>query len=215
MKVDLKTVAYNYLKMAIINGDLPENSPIRETEISKSLEMSRSPIREAIRALEIEGVVVSYPSRGAYVASLNPKDVHEICELRSLFEIWALERAYQHFTFQELSEFEEKFTSAYFKFDWEAYHKTDQEFHRMIISKANCARLAGFYDTLNLQCERLRRYCIMSPKRMQESYEEHLILLQSIRTSNLPLAKEQLKSHLTGVAEAIVKTCITLQSNGL
>ena len=70
--MDRKNQAYEYVKNTILNGDLPQGAPVKELELAATLNMSRTPIREALRQLEAEGVVVSYPSRGTFVTTITP-----------------------------------------------------------------------------------------------------------------------------------------------
>ena len=102
--VDKKTEAYNYIKEEILSNRLQPDEPILELAISEKLKMSRTPIREAMRELESEGLIVSYPSRGSFVTALSPYDVEEIGELRILLEGWALERSINRITEEELDE---------------------------------------------------------------------------------------------------------------
>lgn len=212
MKVDRKTAAYTYLKDAILSGHFPEGAPIREMEIAETLQMSRAPIREAIRLLEREGVLVSYPSRGAFVASLTPHDVEEICELRILHEVYALEKSFDSFTVNELDYYKKAFIESYKQKDWETYHRVDQNFHGLILNKCGSSRLLGFIGTLNIQIERLRRYMAQNPRRMQESCEEHLRIIEYIRSHELQLAKQEMEKHLRGVMISSVETHSKIQT---
>ena len=74
--------AYEYIKKEIVTGKLKGGTPILELELSESLKMSRTPIREALKELEAEGAVVSYASRGTFVTELTPYDVEDIFNLR-------------------------------------------------------------------------------------------------------------------------------------
>ena len=100
--MDKKSQAYEYLKHAIIVDEIPPGSPLVELELSESLQMSRTPIREAMRQLETEGLVTTYPARGSFVTVLTPDDVQEIYELRLALELWALERSIARITDEEL-----------------------------------------------------------------------------------------------------------------
>lgn len=113
--------------------------------------MSRSPVREALRDLESEGVVVSYPGRGTFVATITPYDVEEIYELRAMFEEYALRKAFNRITKEELDQAEANFTAPNEPFDWEQCHKADRSFHQLYIDKCGSRRLIQFLRTLNFQ----------------------------------------------------------------
>lgn len=212
MKADLRTIACNYLRTGILNGDFPNGAPIREMEIAETLQMSRAPIREAIRLLESEGVLVSYPSRGAFVASLTLRDVQEICQLRILLELYALDVAFDSYSAEEFEEFRLAFQQSYVNHDWETYHLTDRQFHDLLVGKCGLSRLTAFLDTLNFQIERLRRFMEQSPQRMAESYEAHLRIIEYICKKERQMAKLELERHLRAVIIASAEAYKEFQS---
>ena len=119
-----KDEAYEYLKNAIISNELGPGTPIRESEISENLKISRTPIRAALRDLEADGLVISYPFRGTFVADISPYDVQEIFDLRVLMETWAMKRSIKRITEKELDEAERAFREA--NGDWEKLYRADR-----------------------------------------------------------------------------------------
>lgn len=206
--MDRKNEAYLYIKNAIINNDFPQGSPLREVDISSTLKMSRSPVREALRDLESEGVVISYPARGTFVATITPYDVEEIYELRAMFEIWALQKAFFRITEEELTRIEKQFIATSEPFDWEAYHQADRDFHQLYIDKCGSRRLALFVSTLNTQVERIRRYSDKNTGRsIKARLAEHLHIIECIRRRDLDASIEALRLHLKNVSDAAIETC--------
>ena len=201
-----KNQAYEYLINAIIENELPPGTLIREMELSEKLNMSRSPIREALRQLETEGVVISYPSRGTIVTPITVSDVEEIYELRSMFELWALEQGFHRFTYDELEALLNDFTDAYQNRDWKALHKTDLQFHQSIINKSGSKRLCNFVNTLNVQIERIRRYGAKDVSRMDISFAEHTEVIRAIQSNDLEASKKTLKKHLRSVSNSAIET---------
>ncbi len=200
-----KEEAYNYLKEAIITNQLRPGEPISELSLSGQLNMRRSPIREALRMLEQEGLVVNYPVRGSFVAAMTPYDVEDVFQLRIMLELWALERSMTRFTPEDMDELERMFQDSEEEGSWEKRHEADRRFHAMIVEKAGSPRLLHFVKMLNLQSERIRRISAKNSMRMKRSYEEHMEILQHIRNQNLEAAKETLKKHLQAVANAAVE----------
>lgn len=200
-----KNQAYEYLKNAIIKNELPPGTPLREMDISEQLHMSRSPIREALRELEAEGVVISYPARGTIVTPVTPSDVEEIYELRSLLEVWALEQGFHRFTEDDLDLIEQGFTKAYQSGDWQALHEADIYFHQTIINKSGSKRVIGFLNTLNIQIERVRRYSAQTATRMDISLQEHIHIINMIRSKDLPKTRTALRNHLRSVANSAIE----------
>ena len=98
----LKNVAYEYLLNAIMSYELKPGQVIVEQEVSDQLGISRTPIREAFKQLESEGLVHHFPSRGTFVTNLTVQDVEEIFQLREMFELTALKSAIHRITEEEL-----------------------------------------------------------------------------------------------------------------
>ncbi|MDR2745134.1 MAG: GntR family transcriptional regulator [Desulfovibrio sp.] len=204
--------AYEYLKNAIISSTILPGSPIREMELAEQLQMSRTPIREAMRALEAEGILINYPAQGTFVMSLTSSDVEEIYELRSLFELWALERSLPRITDEEVASLEKSFTSSFYTFDWEACHNADRLLHALIVERSGSRRLSNFVNTLNTQTERIRRFSAKSPTRLQVSYREHMEILTLIRKRDIKSCADSLKKHLRSVANSAIEAFILLNT---
>lgn len=202
-----KNQAYFYLKNQILNDEIPQGSPLREMEIAAALNMSRTPVREALRELEAEGVIISYPSRGTFVTTITPYDVEEIGELRILSEVWALEKGFSRISVDEIDAMINAFKAASDPFDWQKYHEVDRAFHQMIIDKSGSKRLAGFVETLNTQIERIRRYGAKDTSRANFTLTEHLVILNCMREKDLPGARRALKNHLQSVSSSAIEWC--------
>lgn len=200
-----KEQAYEYIKNEIISGRFYPGCPVRENELSDTLKMSRSPIREALRELESEGVLVSYPSRGTFVSSLTPYDVEEIYELRSLLELWALEKGFLRITDEELNHAEELFVISNKELNWDGIHLADEFLHGLIIEKSGSKRLFLFMNNLNIQIERIRRASSKDIKRQDMSLREHMAIINNIRSRDLEASKEALKKHLWSVAQSAIE----------
>jgi len=204
--MDRKSIAYDYLKQKIVDNEFLPGSPIRESDVAGTLNMSRAPVREALRELEMEGVVVSYPSRGSFVSAITPYDVEEIYELRMLLEVWALEKGFSRITTEDLDRFEMDFNAPNEPFNWEFYHDTDRAFHQMIIDKSGSRRVAMFMTMLNAQVERVRRFSARDSGRgSQERTAEHLHIIECIRSGDLEVSKEALCFHLRNVANSAIE----------
>ena len=98
----LRDVVFNTLREAILRGDLEPGERLMEIALANRLGVSRTPIREAIRKLELEGLVVMIPRRGAQVASITKKDLQDVLEVRSSLEVLATELACERITPEQL-----------------------------------------------------------------------------------------------------------------
>ena len=200
--MDKKSQAYEYLKHAIIVDEIPPGSPLVELELSESLQMSRTPIREAMRQLETEGLVTTYPARGSFVTVLTPDNVQEIYELRLALELWALERSIARITDEELDALQAAFEEGYRTGAWETLHNADQGLHDLITEKAWSRRLLMLLSLLNTQAERIRYQSARSLGRDDLSYREHLHIIQCIRERDLEKSRAALRTHLRSVANS-------------
>ncbi|WP_312832999.1 GntR family transcriptional regulator [Sedimentibacter saalensis] len=200
-----KNLAYDYLKNMILSNKLAPNAPIREMDIANELKISRTPLREAMRELEAEGLIVSYPSQGSYVSKITPYDIEEIYELRVLLELHSLENSISRFTDDELNYLSKAFDQTYDDIDWIEYHKADRMLHQLIIEKAGNKRLVGFMNNLNAQIERVRRMSSSDIKRRESSYREHKEIINLIRNKDLQKCKVSLGNHLRSVANSSIE----------
>src|SRR5207247_6190152 len=121
------------LRAAILDGRLPIGLPLRERQIAHDLDLSRAPVREALRALEKEGLVTTVPHRGTYVATYTDRDVEEIYSLRPNLESLAFARAVSRVTATELRSLDamiSRMDSLATGTNFQELIRTDLAFHR-------------------------------------------------------------------------------------
>lgn len=196
--------AYEYIKEEIISNRLAQGTPLLEIGISEKLGISRAPVREAIRQLERDGLIVSYPGRGSFVTTITPYDVEEIYDLRVLSEVWALEHSLNRISTEEMAHFEDRFLAASQSENWELTHKVDRDFHSLLISRAGNKRLMQFMNVLYLQVEWTRRMSTREKSRRNSSLEEHLAIIQAMRARDMESSKEMLIRHLRSVEKSTI-----------
>ena len=206
-----KEEAYEYIKNEILTNRLRPGMAIREMDISEALKISRTPIREALRDLEADGLVTSYASRGVFVKPFTPYDVEEISDLRILIEVWSLERGFNRITDQELDQLQADFETAWAAKDWDLNHKADRLLHRTIVEKSGSSRIVQFMNTLNTQIERVRLVSTQHYGRSEMSYREHLNIIQCIRSRDLEKSKQALRTHLQSVGASAVEAAKNLE----
>src|SRR5881628_3303257 len=103
----LQEKVYDHLKQAILAGEIQPGERLLETRLAESLGVSRIPVREAIRKLERDGLIVVYPRRGVYASPLGPRDVDEVYAIRAVLEGLAARLAAEHRTEQHLARLDE------------------------------------------------------------------------------------------------------------
>ena len=140
----LRDVVFNTLRRAILKGDLKPGERLMEIALAEKLGVSRTPIREAIRKLELEGLVVMAPRKGAKVASITERDLNDVLEVRKGMEELAIRLACERITPEELEELdkvEQRFLSLTENGDLTELAEMDVAFHDIIYKATNNKRL--------------------------------------------------------------------------
>ena len=149
----LRDIVFETLRDAIINQTLKPGERLMEIQLADEMGVSRTPVREAIRKLELEGLVVMVPRKGAYVAGMSMKDIHEVFELRSALEGLAVTLAAERITDDELEELERQVVkeSEEREADLDTIVFIDTTIHDMIYQAARNQRLVQFISILQEQ----------------------------------------------------------------
>lgn len=208
----LKNVAYEHLLNAIMSYELKPGQVIVEQEVSDQLGISRTPIREAFKQLESEGLVHHFPSRGTFVTNLTVQDVEEIFQLREMFELTALKSAIHRITEEELRYIEGRLRYLDDKKSEEPstkeeFYGSDRELHELIMKYSGNSRMVKFHRTLEAQLERLRRISSMTPMRLSKSRQEHLDILNALSDRDLDAATDALRLHLRNIKSSTLAVC--------
>lgn len=200
---------YDYLFDGIVSNRLLPGSAISELEISKQLQTSRSPVREAMMVLESEGMVRRYPGRGCFVTEITVQDINEIFSLRILLETEALRRSFDLIAPQELESLEQELTALTPEDSEDTYYETDRHLHEMIVNNCGNVRLMLILRTLNGQIEQFRRVASRQPQRLRASRQEHLDIVAALRERDLEQACQLLAEHIGNVKAATLNVCLT------
>ena len=203
---------YDYLFSEIVSNRLLPGSALSELEVSKKLQTSRSPVREALMVLESEGMVRRYPGRGCFVAEITIQDITEIFTLRSILEVEALKLSFEFLTQHTLEELEDKLLALTPEDSPDAYYEADRQLHESIISCCGNTRLMLILRTLNGQIEQLRRIAAQQPQRLQASRQEHLDILKALLARDLDQACRLLSVHIQNIKTATLS--VYLQISG-
>ncbi|MEW6262258.1 MAG: GntR family transcriptional regulator [Thermodesulfobacteriota bacterium] len=201
-----KQQVYEYLLEAILSNKLPPGSPIIETEIATALSTSRTPVREALKELEKDGLVTQYSQKGTFVSEITPHDVEEIFNLRIMFEVSALQLAYDKINEEELNKIESMFSLLDAGSSSAGdFAIADKSLHSLIVDKAGNYRLKQFLSILNAQIERFRRIAAMEPTRLTNSKKEHLEIVAKLRQKDLNACETSLRNHLNNVKKSTLE----------
>ncbi len=195
----LRELVFDTLREAIIMGEIPPGTRMMEEHLAEKLEVSRTPIREAIRQLEREGLVEIAPRRGAYVAGMSPKDCHEVLEIRAALEGLTTELAAQRATKEEVQRLEEIverfFLHAQHK-DIQGLIQEDTAFHEVIYQASRNKRLLQMINGLRDQVQRFRITYISHLDRVHELAQEHQKILEYIAKGDAKHARDIAEHHV-------------------
>ncbi len=201
----LKDQAYQAIRTGIVQCKYKPGDPLLEEQVSRELAVSRTPLREALRELQRDGLVRYIPGKGAFVADVSVQDVHEIFFLRRVLEAAALRVTIERYRTEDLEPLRALFSGldVYVETqDHAALFEADARLHRFIIETAGNGRLTHIVSVLSDQVERLRRIAAAMPGRMRQSLEEHRAILAAIQARDVRAAEKALLSHLDNVEKA-------------
>lgn len=212
----LREVVCESLRDAIRKGILKPGQRIMEIKLAEELGVSRTPVREAIRKLELEGYVVMMPRRGTYVADMSIRDINEIFEIRTALESLSNGLAAEHLTEDELEHLQRLLVviGGYIKEyedgpDREAAMdkivKTDIEFHDLLYHAARNNRLVGIISNLRDQLTRFRTLSMSYPGRLEATLDEHREIVETIANGDGRAARKAAVRHMENSEKTLLK----------
>ena len=205
----LRELVLEAIREAIINGTLKPRERLMEIQLAEELGVSRTPIREAFRKLEMEGFVVMVPRKGAYVADLSFKDIADVFEIRSALEGLAASLAAQRITDEELDELErclvEK-ADAITTNNIEKLVLVDTKFHETIYKASRNERLTNIINNLREQIQRFRATTLAYPGRMQESLDEHRAIVEALQARDAKQAQQLAGEHIENAEISMIES---------
>ncbi len=193
---------YATIKEAILELELPPGSSLVEDELARQLETSKTPVRDALLALERDGLVTKIPYKGTYVSGVSQKDITEIFELRAVLEGLAARLATRSFSPKELDEAEKLLDAAdeaRNRGDAESASKYGAAFHAIVHRRAENRLLIPILDKLEEQLRRLRHLSDQLSGRLEKSGRQHREILAALRTGDPVRAEAAMRNHLESV----------------
>lgn len=203
----LRDVVFQTLRQAILRGELEPGERLMEIHLAKRLGVSRTPVREAIRKLELEGLVVMIPRRGAVVASITEKDLKNVLEVRRTLEILAAEVACERITpelLEELGKAGEAFRCLKDTEDVTALAAADVRFHEIIYEATDNARLIHILNNLREQMYRYRLEYLKDKGSHERLAKEHKEIYEGIRAGDKQVVAAAVCEHIDNQEKAIL-----------
>ena len=202
---------FKRLREDILKGRYKQQDELREATIGKELGVSRTPVREALRQLELEGLVTIVPNKGAYVTGISQKDIWDIYQMRKYLEGMCARWAAEHITEDQLEELEETILLSEFQMKKEnGYNKEqvtglDGRFHTILYEASGSRMLCHVLTDFHRYVQMARKSSINVKARAEKSIEEHKAILQAIRDRNPDLAEQLAKEHIVHVMQNLKK----------
>lgn len=195
----LRDVVFNTLRQAILNGELAPGERLMEIQLAERLGVSRTPVREAIRKLELEGLVTMVPRKGAEVAGITEKGMKDVLEVRKALEELAVELACQKITKEHIQHLEEhlkKFEVAINTGNLTDIAEMDVDFHETIYSATDNEKLVQMLNNLREQMYRYRVEYIKDKETRTVLLKEHREIIDTLKNQNIPAAREVIRRHI-------------------
>jgi DNA-binding GntR family transcriptional regulator len=196
------------LRKEIFNRNLKPGQKLVEKELCEMLGVSRTPLREAIRNLEIEGLVESTPNKGSRVKIMTSKDILNIFELRIELEALAAKKSIPHLTdkiLNDLRQLQKELKDATDKSDWNEVDILNRRFHSLLMSKGDNDRLLSMIDQLHQVGSIIRISTFSIPGRSLKGIEEHNEILEAVCNKDKELAGSLIKNHLANARDTLLK----------
>ncbi len=203
----LGEVVYEALREAIIRNQFKPGERLMETELADEMEVSRTPVREAVRKLEAEGYVVMIPRKGTYVASLSIQDVNDVFEIRAALEAMAASQAAVRASEEEIAAIKkciEAEAVLWESADLEKTVESDIQFHSLLYRASKNKKIESLINDLREQTQRLRSSTLSTPGRLKFALDEHRQILAAIEARDPQGAHEAALAHIERSREVML-----------
>ncbi|ABW17849.1 GntR family transcriptional regulator [Alkaliphilus oremlandii] len=204
----LREIVFEYLRQAILDGRLEPGKRLMEIQMAEQLGVSRTPVREAIRKLELEGLVVMVPRKGAYVADVSIKDVSDVLEVRMVLEGLAASLAAEKMSDDEIKELTaicNDFKLCAQQNDIDGLIQKDVEFHDCIFSATGNSKLNQISQSLREQVYRFRVRYISRYDRAKDLVDEHQAIYEAIVKRDAELAYKCGTKHIENLTNHMME----------
>jgi DNA-binding GntR family transcriptional regulator len=204
----LREWVYNKIEEDILNGRYKPGDDLIETKLSEELGVSRTPIREAIRQLELEGLVQYFPNKGVVVRGVSSQDIEDIYTIRMLIEGLAARWATEKITQEELEEMEEALQLEEFytmKNDINNLMRMDSRLHDIIYKASKSKPLMKTLSTYHNYIKKARSASFKTPGRAEKVLEEHREIFEAIKNRDAEKAEKLTSEHVRNASLNLLK----------
>lgn len=199
----IQEIVAEALRDAIVTGRLKGGARLHQDGIASKLGVSRMPVREALRQLESEGLVVFTPHRRVSVAALSPQELREIYEIRSALEILALDLGVSRLSMRDFARLGVLLDQMDRVTDPGRWLDLNRAFHGTLYRASGRIRLCALIDSLRGNVERYLRIYVAAVERRAQAQAEHRRILRFCRRGQAAEAKKALRLHLSGTVDQL------------
>lgn len=195
----LRELVFEAIREAIIDGRLTPGERLMEIQLAEDLGVSRTPVREAIRKLELEGFVVMIPRKGAYVADISLKEISDVFEIRGALEGLAAELAAERASEERLERMERclvELAEVVEAKNPDSIVEIDTRFHEELYASSRNERLGQILSLLREQIQRFRTRTMTHPERMKVALDEHRGIVEAVAARQGELARRLAQEHI-------------------
>ena len=195
----LKRKVYDRIREDILNGVYKEHEELKEATLGKKMDVSRTPVREALRQLELEGLVEIVPNKGARVTGITKKDIEDIYQIRYLLEGLSARWATEHVTEELIDKMEETLYLTEFhakKGNFMQVFELDSQFHELMYAASGSKMLNHILSDFHMYVTRMRKSILSSDSRSKNSTEEHRAILEAIKERDPDKAEQYAHDHV-------------------
>lgn len=204
----LRDVVCKTLRRAILAGKMPPGTRLLEVHLADEMGVSRTPIREAIRVLEQEGLVIMRPRRGAEVAKITVPQMRDVLELRTVLDVLAVELACERATDEDIKEIEKaarEFEQAVYDGDLHVMIERDTVFHRMLVAGSHNKKLIIVNHDMEDQVNRYRYETEKEASARGTLLKDHEAIIKAIKERDKNAASEAARVHVSRQMEEFLK----------
>lgn len=195
----LSSRVFHTIREEILQGKYTKDEELKEKTIGEELGVSRTPVREALRQLELEGLVTIIPNKGAYVVGISQKDIKDIYEIRCRLEGLCAKWAAANITKEQLDELEENVFLSDFhvgKGNSEQVVELDNKFHEIIYAASESKELRHVLSDFHHYVQRVRRMTLAESGRASESIGEHRKIVEALKNHDAKMAEKLATEHI-------------------
>ena len=195
----LSSRVFRTIRENILSGKYAPEEELKEKTIGEELGVSRTPVREALRQLELEGLVTIIPNKGAYVVGISQKDIRDIYEIRSRLEGLCAKWAAENITKEQLDELEENIYLSDFhvaKGNSEQVLELDNRFHEILYSASGSKEIRHILVDFHHYLQRVRKVTLAENERAVKSNGEHRKIVEALKLHDAELAEKLANEHI-------------------